>query len=119
MDQPDIDSVPGNGDPGEDNMDSATILVDTLVDLILVKTVDPELISVGGEATFTIEVINLGPSPATQIEVRTRGGRDQQYRRRGAPYLRADPDPHRMGTHLFVVCMAATAIVARRKYGIG
>ncbi len=68
-DQPDVDSTPGNGDPLEDDQGSATIQVDTLVELVLVKTVAPEVVAQGGMVSFTIDVVNQGPSPAIEVEV--------------------------------------------------
>lgn len=69
-DEPDIDSTPANGDPAEDDQDSAAINIDTLVDLLLTKTtLDPDRVPLGHEGRFLNELINLGPSPATGVEV--------------------------------------------------
>ncbi len=66
-DLPDPDSTPGNGDPSEDDEDSATS--QQIADLSLVKNVDDARPNVGDKVTFTITVSNSGPNAATNVGV--------------------------------------------------
>jgi len=68
-DQPDVDSTPGNGDPTEDDQATVSVVVDTLVELVLFKSVNPSLVQQGGRATYTLDLTNLGPSPAVEVIV--------------------------------------------------
>ncbi|MDJ0791011.1 MAG: SdrD B-like domain-containing protein [Acidimicrobiia bacterium] len=68
-DQFDGDSTPANGAPTEDDRDTVTIDVDPAADLELTKAVDVSTPDVGEDVTFTVTVLNRGPSPATGIEV--------------------------------------------------
>ena len=67
--QYDPDSTPGNNDPTEDDQSSVS-LTPQLVDLALTKVVDDPTPNVGGNVTFTLELTNQGPSPATGVVVR-------------------------------------------------
>lgn len=67
--QYDPDSTPGNNDPTEDDQASVS-LTPQLVDLALTKIVDDPNPNVGGNVTFTLELTNQGPSPATGVIVR-------------------------------------------------
>jgi large repetitive protein len=67
-DQPDLNSMPGNNDPAENDQDSVTILVGA-IDLELTKTADETTPGVGQQVAFTITVSNLGPHNATGVEV--------------------------------------------------
>ncbi|MDB4694902.1 hypothetical protein OAF47_00375 [bacterium] len=67
--QYDPDSTPGNNDPTEDDQASVG-LTPQLVDLALTKVVDDPSPNVGGNVTFTLELTNQGPSPATGVVVR-------------------------------------------------
>ncbi len=67
-DQPDIDSTPDNGIASEDDQDSVNVI--TLVsDLSLTKTASNDRPNVGKEVTFTIDLRNDGPDPATNIRI--------------------------------------------------
>jgi len=68
-DQADIDSTPGNGDPGEDDQASVDIGVDTLVDIELTKNVNVGFAVAGDQITYSIYVVNHGPSPASSVAV--------------------------------------------------
>lgn len=65
----DIDSTPGNADAGEDDIASVTLTAQS-ADLQLTKTVDNASPNVGDEISFTILVLNQGPSDATSVVVR-------------------------------------------------
>jgi uncharacterized repeat protein (TIGR01451 family) len=73
-DQVDADSTPDEGDlgseapPDQDDEAWATV-TGQLVDLSLVKDVDPLAVDVGDEATYTLTVTNSGPSAATGVAV--------------------------------------------------
>ncbi|MCX7789061.1 MAG: DUF11 domain-containing protein, partial [Chloroflexaceae bacterium] len=70
-DQPDPNSTPGNSDPTED--DQSSVALDPQgADLSLTKRANTTRPSLGGEVTFTIELINLGPSAATSVRVTER-----------------------------------------------
>ncbi len=69
LDQFDINSTPGNNDPGENDQDSVT-LVPATADLSLIKTVDNAAPNLGQGVEFTLEVRNSGPDPATGVRVR-------------------------------------------------
>ncbi|MCP4304424.1 MAG: DUF11 domain-containing protein [bacterium] len=67
----DSDSVPGDGE-GDDWDDAVVIATDdppAIIDLELVKDVDPAEVEVGGETVFTITVVNQGPDDATGVVV--------------------------------------------------
>jgi uncharacterized repeat protein (TIGR01451 family) len=68
-DQTDIDSIPGNGDPGEDDQDSALLIPagQDIIDLEVDKTVDDPTVEVGDTVVFTIQVVNKGPDDATGV----------------------------------------------------
>ena len=65
----DIDSTPGNGDPGEDDQDDAFIPIRALSDLALTKTVDDDTPFVGQTILYTVVVTNEGPQPAVGVLV--------------------------------------------------
>jgi large repetitive protein len=64
----DVDSTPGNGDPGEDDRASAS-LTPLVADLAIVKTVDNRHPDQGDRITFTLTLSNLGPDGATGVTV--------------------------------------------------
>jgi uncharacterized repeat protein (TIGR01451 family) len=68
-DQPDVDSTPDNGVPEEDDQDSAVVITQ-VADLSLTKTPNNERPNVGEQVTFTLDLRNDGPDPATNISVR-------------------------------------------------
>jgi uncharacterized repeat protein (TIGR01451 family) len=68
---PDPDSTPGNGVPGEDDISTATLPVQ-IADLELTKRASAPRVNVGANVTFTIEVTNRGPDPATGVRVSER-----------------------------------------------
>ncbi|QTD48525.1 isopeptide-forming domain-containing fimbrial protein [Sulfidibacter corallicola] len=68
-DQDDVDSTPDNGDADEDDQDSVTLVVDTLVDLVLSKEVVDHIVSPGDELVYLLTLSNLGPSDATGVVV--------------------------------------------------
>ncbi|TWT53953.1 Large cysteine-rich periplasmic protein omcB precursor [Rubripirellula amarantea] len=67
-DQPDIDSVPGSGDDGQDDFASVTFST-PVADLELTKTVSQSDPNVGDVVTFTIDLENVGPDDATGVTV--------------------------------------------------
>ncbi|CAM9466036.1 unnamed protein product, partial [Discosporangium mesarthrocarpum] len=69
-DQDDVDSTPNNddGDQSEDDEDNAEVGPQQ-IDLELTKTVSDETPNVGDIVTFTIQVDNLGPDDATNVEI--------------------------------------------------
>lgn len=70
-DQPDPDSTPGNNDPTEDDQSSAALDPQS-ADLSLTKRASTTRPSLGGEVTFTIELLNSGPAVATGVRVTER-----------------------------------------------
>ena len=67
-DQFDPDSTPDNDVPDEDDQDSVTI-VSELADLSLTQSVDVATPALGDEVSFTVTVLNAGPSVATGVRV--------------------------------------------------
>ncbi|NNJ10065.1 DUF11 domain-containing protein [Chloroflexales bacterium ZM16-3] len=67
-DQPDPDSTPGDGSPGQDDSSSAMVS-GTMADLSLTKRVNTTTLPANGIVTFTIDVRNSGPSLATGVQV--------------------------------------------------
>lgn len=67
-DQPDPDSTPGNGVTGEDDQSSARV-GGIMADLSVIKRVNSATLPPDGIVTFTIEVRNSGPNPATGVLV--------------------------------------------------
>ena len=67
----DSDSTPGDGegDDWDDAVVVATIDPPAIIDLELIKDVDPAEVEVGEETVFTITVVNQGPDDATGVEV--------------------------------------------------
>jgi len=69
----DVDSMPGNNVPSEDDQDSAAPVpspMDPMVDLSLVKSVSPGVINnIGDNVTWTVTVTNAGPDTATGVTV--------------------------------------------------
>ncbi|WP_341228078.1 DUF11 domain-containing protein, partial [uncultured Arcticibacterium sp.] len=70
VDQYDGDSTPDNddGDQSEDDEDSANINQQE-ADLSLTKAVSDATPNVGDEVTFTIQITNVGPDAATNVEL--------------------------------------------------
>ncbi|MFY0675632.1 MAG: DUF11 domain-containing protein, partial [Bacteroidia bacterium] len=70
VDQYDGDSTPDNddGDQSEDDEANATISQQE-ADLSLSKTVSTTTPNVGDEVTFTIQITNVGPDAATNVEL--------------------------------------------------
>ena len=67
-DQFDSDSIPGDGNPSQDDYDSATF-TPARADLSVTKSVNNSAPNVGQGVTFTIIVANAGPDPATGVSV--------------------------------------------------
>ncbi len=67
-DQSDVDSTPDNNVAGEDDQAGVTITPMT-ADLSLTKSLDNAAPDVGQNVTFTVDVRNDGPSPATGVVV--------------------------------------------------
>jgi uncharacterized repeat protein (TIGR01451 family) len=67
-DQVDIDSIPGNNNPNEDDQASVQLSAKS-ADLALTKTVNNASANVGDDVTFTVVVRNDGPEGATGVEV--------------------------------------------------
>ncbi|WP_293565334.1 T9SS type A sorting domain-containing protein [Phaeodactylibacter sp.] len=67
----DTDSTPDNddGDQSEDDEDSAETDPNPIIDLELDKRINNQFPVIGEEITFTIEVVNQGPSTATGVVV--------------------------------------------------
>ncbi|MEM1093845.1 MAG: T9SS type A sorting domain-containing protein [Bacteroidota bacterium] len=68
-DQPDPNSTPNNGDPNENDQDSAMIGAVNVADLSLDKAVSDPMPTQGDVVTFTVEVTNDGPDAATNVTV--------------------------------------------------
>ncbi len=68
-DNNDPDATAGNNDPSEDDQDNANPVPIPLADLSLTKTVDNEFPDVADSVTFTVTVMNDGPSDATGVVV--------------------------------------------------
>jgi uncharacterized repeat protein (TIGR01451 family) len=64
----DIDSTPDNDD-GDQSEDSAETDPNPVIDLELDKRINNQFPVIGEEITFTIEVVNQGPSTATGVVV--------------------------------------------------
>ena len=69
VDQMDGDSTPGNGDESEDDQASASVSVETIVDLAITKMADPDPVAPGKDLTYTLGVTNNSPSEATDVTV--------------------------------------------------
>jgi uncharacterized repeat protein (TIGR01451 family) len=67
-DQPDADSIPGNSVPSEDDQASVT-LEGVQIDLELTQTVSANQVTPGDSVTFTITLVNQGPSDASGVAV--------------------------------------------------
>lgn len=67
-DQEDIDSVPNNNVPGEDDQDDAQV-TPRVADLSLTKSVDRPIVNVGEIVTFTLDLTNSGPDVAHNVTV--------------------------------------------------
>ena len=65
----DIDSTPGNNSTTEDDDDQVTLSGKPVIDLELTKTVNTTTPTINGDVTYTITVVNKGPSPATGVTV--------------------------------------------------
>ncbi|TPN82334.1 PKD domain-containing protein [Aquimarina algicola] len=65
----DPDSTPGNGDINEDDQDEVQVFPRVITDIEVTKTVDSFNPEVGDQITFTVTIINNGPSNATGIVV--------------------------------------------------
>jgi uncharacterized repeat protein (TIGR01451 family)/LPXTG-motif cell wall-anchored protein len=63
----DSDSVPGDGQG--DDWDDATVTATPVIDLELFKDAVPAQVQVGEQTTFTVTVVNQGPSAATGVVV--------------------------------------------------
>ncbi len=70
-DQFDPDSMPGNGEAGEDDQASVT-LTPQLIDLALMKVIDDLTPNVGDSIAYTLSLSNDGPSNATGVAVTDR-----------------------------------------------
>jgi uncharacterized repeat protein (TIGR01451 family) len=68
---PDPDSVPGNGIPGEDDLQFVflKIQVPAMADLALTKTATPDVAEITQKSVFEITVENLGPNDAKNITI--------------------------------------------------
>lgn len=69
VDQPDADSTPGNGVPGEDDIASVAF-VTRVADLSLTKTADTTSPNRNETVQFTVTLSNAGPDDATEITIR-------------------------------------------------
>ncbi|MCP3974688.1 MAG: DUF11 domain-containing protein [bacterium] len=69
--QEDVDSIPGDGTG--DDWDDATVTSEPtgseIIDLELTKTANPVEVQLGGQTTWTIDLVNQGPDDATSVEV--------------------------------------------------
>ncbi len=68
VDQPDVDSTPGNNDAGEDDQ-ASTSFTTQVADLSLTKTVNIERPTQAENVQFTLSLANAGPDDATEIVV--------------------------------------------------
>lgn len=66
--EPDINSTPNNNAPSENDQDTATVS-GIQADLALTKTVSPANASMGDVVTYTITVVNNGPTSATGVQI--------------------------------------------------
>ncbi|NOR27118.1 MAG: DUF11 domain-containing protein, partial [Lutibacter sp.] len=69
VNETDSDSLPGNNDISEDDQDEATTVPTPIADLVTTKTVDNATPNVGDTVTYTITVVNNGPSIATDVSL--------------------------------------------------
>ncbi len=64
-----IDADQLDPDPSNDTSPPATTSVDSVADLVLTKTVNRATASVGDSLTYTLQVRNNGPQPATNVAI--------------------------------------------------
>ncbi len=64
-DQFDPNSTPNNNDPAEDDQSSITPVPVPVVDLVIAKTDSVASVNAGGTTTYTVTVMNNGPSTVT------------------------------------------------------
>ncbi len=65
----DPDSVPGNGNPSEDDQDEVQVFPRVITDISVTKAVDVSNPPAGSQIAFTVTITNDGPSDATGIVV--------------------------------------------------
>ena len=56
-------------EPGESLAGSTSEFSECLADLSITKTDEPDPVAVGGTLTYTLDVVNAGPAPATAVRV--------------------------------------------------
>ncbi len=69
LNEPDVDSTPGNSVPSEDDQDDAFIPVRAFSDLALTKDVSDPTPYLGQQIAYTVVVTNEGPQPAVGVRV--------------------------------------------------
>jgi len=69
LNEPDVDSNPGNSVPSEDDEDDAFIPVRAFSDLALTKGVSDSAPYLGQQIAYTVVVTNQGPQPAVGVRV--------------------------------------------------
>ncbi len=72
MESTDADSSPNNddGDQSEDDENSATVTPTPVIDVELTNTVNNTTPNIGENVTFTVKVVNKGPSNATNVDIK-------------------------------------------------
>ena len=125
-DQPDPDSTPNNGEPGEDDQDEVTVVA-SQVDLTLEKLAESETALVGEQTSFFINLTNEGEYAATGVTVldalptgvayssftSTKGTYNPEYRYLDSRYIAARRRSHveNLGGHFRAGTITNTAEV--------
>ncbi|MEZ4913621.1 MAG: SdrD B-like domain-containing protein [Chitinophagales bacterium] len=105
--EPDIDSTPNNdnGDQSEDDEDAVEVMGEQ-IDLELQKTASAQEVGIGQQFTYTLTLVNKGPSNATNVTVS-----DQLPQ--GVTFVSASPSSYNATTGIWNVGSLAAGATAQ------